>query len=91
MLLEMIGKSAVMCYLCMEGDENEDVATFRKHIRDEWNSEKALEIIPNWLGFERDMLKHMLENPDDWIGAFKKLPNNLQLMTVHALTICSFQ
>ena len=31
------------------------------------------------------MLRHMLENPDDWVGAFRKLPNNLQLMTVHAL------
>ena len=40
---------------------------------------------PHWLGYEKDMLRHMLENPDDWVGAFRKLPNNLQLMTVHAL------
>ncbi len=78
-------KSAVMTYLCMEGDENDDVATFRKMIRDDGISEKALEIIPNWLGFERDMLKHLLQNPEDWVGAFRKLPNNLQLMTVHSL------
>ena len=78
-------KSAVMTYLCMEGDENDDVAAFRKMIRDDGISEKALEIIPNWLGFERDMLKHLLQNPEDWVGAFRKLPNNLQLMTVHSL------
>ncbi len=78
-------KGAVMSYLSMEGDENEDVFNFRKHIRENGITEGALDIIPHWLGFERDMLKHMLENPDDWIGAFKKLPNNLQLMTVHAL------
>lgn len=78
-------EGAVMCYLSMEGDENEDVFNFRKHIRENGITEAALEMIPHWLGFERDMLKHMLENPDDWIGAFKKLPNNLQLMTVHAL------
>ncbi len=83
-------KSAVMTYLCMEGDEKEDVAAFRKMIRDDGISEKALEIIPNWLGFERDMLKHLLQNPEDWVGAFRKLPNNLQLMTVHSLQSVAF-
>lgn len=78
-------KSAVMSYLCMEGDENEDVSNFRKKIRDEGISEEALEMIPQWLGFERDMLRHLLGNQDDFIGAFRKLPNNLQLMTVHSL------
>ena len=78
-------ESAVMAYLCMEGDENDDVANFRKHIRDNGITEEALEIIPHWLGFERDMLRHMVNNPEDWVGAFRKLPNNLQLMTVHSL------
>ena len=78
-------KGAVMAYLSMEGDENEDVAKFRKHIRDNGISEQALEIIPHWLGFEQNMLKHMIVNSEDWVGAFRKLPNNLQLMTVHSL------
>ena len=30
------------------------------------------------------MLEHLINNPDDYLGAFKKLPNNLQLMTIHA-------
>ena len=51
-----------MSYLSMEGDENEDVSNFRKKIRDEGISEEALEMIPHWLGFERDMLKHLLGN-----------------------------
>ena len=78
-------EGAVMTYLSMEGDENEDVSKFRKHIRDNGISNEALEMAPHWLGYEKDMLRHMLENPDDWVGAFRKLPNNLQLMTVHAL------
>ncbi len=78
-------EGAVMAYLSMEGDENEDVSNFRKHIRDNGISNEALEMAPHWLGYEKDMLRHMLENPDDWVGAFRKLPNNLQLMTVHAL------
>ena len=64
-------ESTVMSYLSMEGDENEDVSNFRKKIRDEGISEEALEMIPHWLGFERDMLKHLLGNPDDYVGAFR--------------------
>jgi len=78
-------KEAVMAYLSMKGDENEDVAKFRKHIRDNGITSEALEIIPHWLGFEKDMLRHLLDNSEDWVGAFRKLPNNLQLMTVHSL------
>jgi len=78
-------ESAVMSYLSMEGDENEEVSNFRRKIREEGISEEALEMIPQWLGFERDMLKHLLGNPNDFVGAFRKLPNNLQLMTVHSL------
>ena len=83
-------EGAVMTYLSMEGDENDDVANFRKHIRENGITEEALEIIPHWLGFERDMLRHMLANPDDWVGAFRRLPNNLQLMTVHSLQSVAF-
>lgn len=83
-------EGAVMTYLSMEGDENDEVANFRKHIRENGITEEALEIIPHWLGFERDMLRHMLANPDDWVGAFRRLPNNLQLMTVHSLQSVAF-
>ena len=37
------------------------------------------------MGFERKMIEHLLARPDDYVGAFRKLPGNLQLMTVHAL------
>ena len=83
-------KSAVMTYLSMEGDENDDVANFRKHVRDNGVTQEGLDIIPHWLGFERDMLRHLISNPDDWVGAFRKLPNNLQLMTVHSLQSVAF-
>lgn len=83
-------ENAVMTYLSMEGDENEDVANFRKHIRENGITQDALDIIPHWLGFERDMLRHLIANPEDWVGAFRKLPNNLQLMTVHSLQSVAF-
>ena len=83
-------KSAVMTYLSMEGDENDDVYQFRKHIRENGVTEESLEIIPHWLGFEKDMIRHLVSNPEDWVGAFRKLPNNLQLMTVHSLQSVAF-
>lgn len=83
-------QQAVMAYLSMEGNEKDDVAAFRKNIRDNGISPQALEDIPNWLGFERDILRHLVNVPDDWVGAFRKLPNNLQLMTVHALQSVAF-
>ena len=78
-------EQAVLTYLSMEGfEENEDVALFRKHIRENGPCEEALALAPKWLGFESRMLKHLLDNPNDYLGAFKNLPNNLQLMTIHA-------
>ena len=79
-------KDAVMTYLSMPGySESEDVASFRENIRTNGPNAEALENIPKWLGFERKMLEHIVNNPDDWVGSFKKLPTNLQLMTVHAI------
>jgi len=78
-------QQAVLTYLSMEGyEENEEVAAFRKHIRDNGPTKEALDLAPKWLGFESIMLEHLINNPDDYLGAFKKLPNNLQLMTIHA-------
>ena len=78
-------QQAVLTYLSMEGyEENEEVAAFRKHIRDNGPTIEALDLAPKWLGFESRMLEHLINNPDDYLGAFKKLPNNLQLMTIHA-------
>jgi len=78
-------KSAVMDYLCLEGEEGQDAQEFRKNVRENGIASIDLSTIPNWLGYERDILTHLRNNPEDWIGAFKKLPNNLQLMTVHSL------
>ena len=78
-------QQAVLTYLSMEGvEENIDVAKFRQHVRDNGPTAEALEMAPKWLGFESRMIEHLINNPNDYLGAFKKLPNNLQLMTIHA-------
>ena len=78
-------KMATITYLSMKGyEENADVADFRAYIREHGPVKEALELAPKWLGFERRMLEHLMDKPDDYLGAFRKLPNNLQLMTIHA-------
>ena len=79
-------EQAVMTYLSMEGpNEGEEAQAIRQRIRDQGVDELILEDLPRWMGFERRMIEHLLANPDDHVGAFRKLPTNLQLMTVHAL------
>jgi len=77
---------AVMTYLAMEGEhEADEAAEVRRKIRENGISDDLLDGIPNWMGFEKTMINHLLSKPEDYLGAFKTLPNNLQLMTVHAL------
>ena len=79
-------EQAVMTYLAMEGtNEEEEARVIRKQIREHGIDERLLEALPRWMGFERKMIEHLLAKPDDHVGAFRKLPTNLQLMTVHAL------
>jgi tRNA pseudouridine13 synthase len=79
-------KGAVDAYLGMPGIyQQPEVKQFRQIWRDSEDVEKCLEVIPKHLGFERDILKHLSRKPEDWVGAFRKLPNNLQLMMVHSL------
>ncbi len=85
-VLEGDFQGAVDTYLGMPGQrELDEVALFRECWREQQSVEAALEMIPKQLGFERDMLNHLKRREDDWRGAFRKLPNNLQLMTIHAL------
>ena len=79
-------EKAVMTYLSMEGPHEEaEAAQIRASIRESGIDEHLLETLPRWMGFERRMIEHLLANPEDHVGAFRKLPTNLQLMTVHAL------
>lgn len=78
-------EEAVMTYLSMEGEHEEEAARqVRSHIREHGVDATVLEMLPRWMGFERRMIEHLLAHEDDHIGAFGKLPANLQLMTVHA-------
>ena len=44
----------------------------------------AAENFPKQLRFERMMLRHLADNPTDYVGAFQRLPQKLQALFVQA-------
>jgi tRNA pseudouridine13 synthase len=64
--------------------EMEESRDARKRLHEEWDFESALSYFPQRLTFERVIIGHLVEYPDDYSGALKRLPTNLQMMFVHA-------
>lgn len=78
-------EDAVRAYLSFPSEfENADVSIAREELahRDDWK--ELIKIMPESMGFEKSMVGHLMEMPDDWGGAISVLPNNLQMMLVHA-------
>jgi len=47
--------------------------------------ERALENCPHYCFTERDLLRHLVRNPDDWSGAFASLPRHSGMLYFHAV------
>lgn len=78
-------EGAVRCYLSAPSPlEDEDIISARKELaeRDDWN--ELIKIMPDGLGFEKTIVNHLINNPEDWAGSIEELPRNLQMMFVHA-------
>ena len=56
----------------------------RSDLQDTLDFKQALQNFPIQLRFERMMLRHLVDNPGDFIGAFRRLPPKLQMMFVQA-------
>jgi tRNA pseudouridine13 synthase len=56
----------------------------RQELQSTRNFKQALENFPKQLRFERLMLNHLADKPDDFIGAFQQLPVKLQELFVQA-------
>ena len=56
----------------------------RQELQSTKNFKQALENFPKQLRFERLMLNHLADNPDDFVGAFQRLPVKLQELFVQA-------
>ena len=56
----------------------------RQELETTKNFRAAKESFPKQLRFERQMLNHLVDNPDDFAGAFQRLPPKLQALFVQA-------
>jgi len=56
----------------------------RQELQETKNFKQALENFPKQLRFERLMLNHLADNPEDFVGAFQSLPLKLQELFVQA-------
>ncbi|MEM2995081.1 MAG: tRNA pseudouridine(13) synthase TruD [Candidatus Bathyarchaeia archaeon] len=72
-------KKAVMLFLAKPSPhENPKSRQARRQLWKTQNFKQALKNFPKQLRYERLMLKHLTQKPEDFAGAFKKLPDKLQ-------------
>ncbi len=64
--------------------ENEVTYSLREELEKTRDYAKAFHSYPDALNFEKAMLNKLIQNPNDFVGAFKELPKNLLMMFVNA-------
>jgi tRNA pseudouridine13 synthase len=78
-------EGAVMKYIANPSEEEMSEANdARAALQETRDYEKALKEFPTKLTFERTLIGHLKDNPEDYLGALRKLPRNLLMMFVHA-------
>ncbi|MEM4704538.1 MAG: tRNA pseudouridine(13) synthase TruD [Candidatus Bathyarchaeia archaeon] len=72
-------RKAVMLFLAKPSvHEHPASRKAREELRATLDFERALRDFPKQLRYERLMLKHLVANPKDFVGAFRRLPKKLQ-------------
>jgi tRNA pseudouridine13 synthase len=78
-------EEAVMLFLAQPSVyEHPSSRQARRELHSKQDFKQALQNFPKQLRYERLMLNHLVEKPDDFIGAFKRLPIKLQALFVQA-------
>lgn len=78
-------EDAAMLFLANPGPyEHPQSRKVRQQLQDTHDFKWAAENYPKQLRFERMMLTHLAENPTDYVGAFRRLPEKLQALFVQA-------
>ncbi len=78
-------EEAAMLFLAKPSEyEHPSSRQARQQLQETGDFKQALEGFPKQLRFERLMLSHLAENPEDFIGAFQQLPLKLQELFVQA-------
>jgi tRNA pseudouridine13 synthase len=78
-------EKAAMLYLAKPSvHEHPSSRAARAELQSTRDFKQALQNFPKQLRFERLMLSHLVENPEDFVGAFTRLPVKLQALFVQA-------
>ncbi len=78
-------ENAAMLFLAKpSANEHPSSRQARQELKDTGDFNQALLNFPKQLRFERQMLGHLKDNPCDFVGAFKCLPEKLQALFVQA-------
>ncbi|MEM2463098.1 MAG: tRNA pseudouridine(13) synthase TruD [Candidatus Bathyarchaeia archaeon] len=73
-------KAAILFLAKPSPNEHPKSREAREELLRTCNFEKALKNFPKSLHYERLMLKHLAKKPDDFIGAFRKIPAKLRVL-----------
>ncbi|MEM2145841.1 MAG: tRNA pseudouridine(13) synthase TruD, partial [Candidatus Jordarchaeaceae archaeon] len=65
--------------------EGKDAQEARNYLSEKGDFAEALEKFPKRLKWERLMLKHLSVHPNDFVGAFRRLPRDLLKMFIHSV------
>jgi len=78
-------KKAAMLFLAKPSSHEHPASRqARENLQKNQNYEQALQRFPKQLRYERLMLKHLVEKPNDFSGAFKRIPIKLQELFLQA-------
>jgi tRNA pseudouridine13 synthase len=78
-------KEATMLFLAKPSShEHPSSMQARQQLQESGDFREALKNFPKQLRFEKMMLSHLADNPDDFVGAFQRLPIKLQELFVQA-------
>ncbi|MEM3458023.1 MAG: tRNA pseudouridine(13) synthase TruD [Candidatus Bathyarchaeia archaeon] len=74
-------KKATMLFLAKSSHyEHPESRQARKELHATQDFKQALKNFPKQLRYERLMLRHLIQKPDDFVGAFRRLPTKLRLL-----------
>ncbi len=80
-------RGAAMNYLAHTNEEMEEMESStraRKELAETNDFKLALKNFPGHLKYERVLLHHLSEHPNDYVNALRRLPRGLSLLFVHA-------
>jgi tRNA pseudouridine13 synthase len=77
-------KAATLFLAKSSNHEHPSSRSARKELQSTRDFKNALQNFPKQLRYERLMLRHLVEKPDDFVGAFRRLPVKLQALFVQA-------